>query len=125
MNACLAIRACAVRSDSRRMTDPPGHRPGPLAGPDGTAAPGSDYILVDGAHNPQGCQALAATLNRLLPGQPVVFLAGFLADKDYETMLRIMLEQPPLSACGRCLHPGAGQPARCPKSNWPIKCAIS
>lgn len=49
-------------------------------------------IILDGAHNPQGCRALAATLARLLPAQPVVFLAGMLQDKDYEIMLRIILE---------------------------------
>ncbi|NLO36642.1 MAG: bifunctional folylpolyglutamate synthase/dihydrofolate synthase [Clostridiaceae bacterium] len=92
MNASLAIRTCAalgLATDDQIRTgialarwparlellrlDPP--------------------VLVDGAHNPQGCQALAATLDRLLPDQPVVFLMGFLADKDYEAMLRIMLEQ--------------------------------
>ncbi len=49
-------------------------------------------ILIDGAHNPQCCQALAEALERLLPGEPVIFLAGMLKDKDYRGMLRIMLE---------------------------------
>lgn len=49
-------------------------------------------ILLDGAHNPQCCQALAEAMERLLPGQPVIFLAGMLRDKDYESMLRIMLD---------------------------------
>ncbi|HAL74673.1 MAG TPA: hypothetical protein DCM45_06250, partial [Clostridiales bacterium] len=51
-------------------------------------------VLLDGAHNPQGCTALAAALHRLLPGQPVIFLTGMLRDKDYRTMLRIVLDQP-------------------------------
>lgn len=50
-------------------------------------------IILDGAHNPQGCQALAAALERLLPGQPVIFLAGMLQDKDYPTMLTTILAQ--------------------------------
>lgn len=49
-------------------------------------------VILDGAHNPQGCRALSATLSRLLPAQPVIFLAGMLQDKDYEKMLRIILE---------------------------------
>ncbi|MEA4889819.1 MAG: folylpolyglutamate synthase/dihydrofolate synthase family protein [Clostridiaceae bacterium] len=49
-------------------------------------------VLLDGAHNPQCCQALAASLNRLLPGRPVVFLAGVLQDKDYREMLNILLK---------------------------------
>ncbi len=49
-------------------------------------------ILLDGAHNPQGCQALADALSRLLPGRPVVFLAGMLQDKDYEGMLHAVLD---------------------------------
>ncbi len=51
-------------------------------------------ILLDGAHNPQGCSALAATLACLLPGQPVVYLIGMLQDKDYETMMRRVLDNP-------------------------------
>ena len=50
-------------------------------------------VLLDGAHNPQGCQALADALARLLPGQPVVFLAGMLQDKDYPEMLRLVLDR--------------------------------
>lgn len=50
-------------------------------------------VLLDGAHNPQGCQALADALARLLPGQPVVFLAGMLQDKDYLEMLRLILDR--------------------------------
>ena len=92
MNACLAIRACAAlglaTDDQIRQGIALARWPARME-----LLRRDPPILVDGAHNPQGCQALAATLNRLLPGQPVVFLAGFLADKDYEAMLRIMLEQ--------------------------------
>lgn len=47
-------------------------------------------VLIDGAHNPQGCLALGDALDRLLPGQPVVFLVGLLADKDYPAMLEAL-----------------------------------
>ena len=91
MNATLAIRACrmlglatdeqikagiaAARWPARMellRSDPP--------------------VILDGSHNPQGCQALAASLNRLLPGQQVIFLAGILQDKDYADMLHTMLQ---------------------------------
>ena len=91
MNAALAVRACralslatdeqiqagiaATRWPARMellRTEPP--------------------VILDGSHNPQGCQALAASLNRLLPGKPAIFLAGILQDKDYTDMLRTMLK---------------------------------
>lgn len=51
-------------------------------------------VILDGAHNPQGCIALAASLSELLPDHHIVFLTGMLADKDVETMLRhIFFEQ--------------------------------
>jgi dihydrofolate synthase / folylpolyglutamate synthase len=48
-------------------------------------------VLLDGCHNPQGCRALADALSRLLPGQPILFLAGMLQDKDTTTMLEVVL----------------------------------
>ncbi|NCC77124.1 MAG: bifunctional folylpolyglutamate synthase/dihydrofolate synthase, partial [Clostridia bacterium] len=49
--------------------------------------PGQSLVLVDGAHNPQGTLALGDALDLLVPGQPVVFVVGLLADKDYPAML--------------------------------------
>ena len=81
-------------------------------------------IILDGAHNPQGCRALAATLARLLPAQPVVFLAGMLQDKDYEKMLRIMLEtadyRPLAFICVKRTIRGRFQP-----KNWQKACETS
>lgn len=52
--------------------------------------PGQPLVLVDGAHNPQGCAALGDALDRLLPDQPIVFVVGLLADKDYPAMLEAL-----------------------------------
>jgi dihydrofolate synthase/folylpolyglutamate synthase len=90
MNATLAVRACQ---------DLPGVTPSAIqAGIAAARWPArlellrrDPPILVDGAHNAQCCQALAASLNRLLPDQPVIFLAGVMADKDYLNMLHVML----------------------------------
>ena len=40
-------------------------------------------FILDGGHNPQCAEALAQSLDRLLPGRRVLFLTGVLADKDY------------------------------------------
>jgi dihydrofolate synthase / folylpolyglutamate synthase len=38
--------------------------------------------ILDGAHNPAGARALAASLRAYFPGRPVTFVLGILADKD-------------------------------------------
>ncbi|GEL16000.1 bifunctional folylpolyglutamate synthase/dihydrofolate synthase [Pediococcus cellicola] len=48
-------------------------------------------VFLDGAHNPDSAKQLAATLKRLYPQQKVIFLLGFLADKNYVEMLQIYL----------------------------------
>ncbi len=50
-------------------------------------------VLLDAAHNPDGCAALAAFLDRL--GEPFDLLFGALADKEVGAML------PPLSRRAR------------------------
>lgn len=39
-------------------------------------------VILDGAHNPAGARALAASLGAYFPGRPVTFVVGVLADKD-------------------------------------------
>ena len=102
MNAAMAVRACRALglADDRQIAD-------------GIAAARwparlellreDPPILLDGAHNPQGCQALAASLNRLLPDRPLVMLMGVLQDKDYlaywkSCWIRFYTIRPPLFA---------------------------
>ena len=47
-------------------------------------------LILDGGHNPQCAQALAATLEEYLPGEKCAFLMGVLSDKDYGAMLDIL-----------------------------------
>jgi len=47
-------------------------------------------FLLDGGHNPQCAEALCASLDKLLPGQKVVFLLGVLADKDYPQIMSMV-----------------------------------
>ncbi|HZW98355.1 MAG TPA: folylpolyglutamate synthase/dihydrofolate synthase family protein [Bacillota bacterium] len=49
------------------------------------------FILLDGAHNVQGCTSLAETLEQILPGQRLILLTGMLADKNTSEMLRKIL----------------------------------
>ncbi len=56
-------------------------------------ADGATTVLLDAAHNPDGCVALARFLDRL--GRPFDLLFGALADKEVERML------PPLAARAR------------------------
>lgn len=48
------------------------------------------FILVDGAHNPQGVEALFNSLIQLYPDEKFLFLCGVMADKDYMPMMRKM-----------------------------------
>ena len=48
-------------------------------------------VVIDGAHNPAGMQALRAGLDAYFPAQPRVFLLGILKDKDIDAMLAALL----------------------------------
>jgi len=69
-------------------------------------------VLLDGAHNPDGAAALAASLPALHPGRPVELVFGVLADKDHRGMLAA------LAPAVRRLHlaPPASPRARPPSS---------
>lgn len=47
-------------------------------------------IILDGAHNSHGVNALHDALNAAYPGQKIHFLMGVLADKDYGDMVDII-----------------------------------
>ena len=51
----------------------------------------SPLCLIDGGHNPQCAEALAASLRELLPERKVVFLLGVLRDKDYAQMMELLM----------------------------------
>jgi dihydrofolate synthase/folylpolyglutamate synthase len=52
--------------------------------------PGGRTILLDGAHNPAGAQALAGALQSRFPGKTPTLILGTMADKDYDAMCRIL-----------------------------------
>lgn len=45
------------------------------------------YIVIDGAHNLQGAQALAKNIKLLFPGKNIVSVIGILEDKDVDGIL--------------------------------------
>ncbi|MDD6194647.1 MAG: bifunctional folylpolyglutamate synthase/dihydrofolate synthase [Lachnospiraceae bacterium] len=49
------------------------------------------FVMVDGAHNPQGVEALFNSLTSMYPKEQFIFLMGVMADKDYIGMIRQML----------------------------------
>ncbi len=50
------------------------------------------YILIDGAHNPSGVQALHDSLVKYFPNQRFSFIMAVMADKDYLEMARIITD---------------------------------
>ncbi len=89
VNAALAFAACRTLVPARALASGIAAVRWPARLERCSQAP---PVLLDGAHNPQGCQALAAALDRLLPDQPVIFLIGLLRDKDYPAMLAAVLQ---------------------------------
>lgn len=47
-------------------------------------------ILIDGAHNLEGAQALNAALDKYFHHMEKIFIAGFLGDKDYAGIMALM-----------------------------------
>lgn len=47
-------------------------------------------LIVDGAHNPNGVEALVDTIRTYFPDQKINFVMGVMKDKDYHTMLRLI-----------------------------------
>lgn len=49
------------------------------------------WVLLDGAHNVHGVTALAQSLREIGDGARFTFFMGVMADKDYETMVELIL----------------------------------
>ena len=52
---------------------------------------GDETWVVDGAHNEDGVQALAATLRERFPGTPLCLVIGVLKDKNWQAMIETLL----------------------------------
>lgn len=51
----------------------------------------SPYVLLDGAHNPDGMRALSNFISAYFPKNKVTLLLGVLAEKDYQSMMQSIL----------------------------------
>jgi dihydrofolate synthase/folylpolyglutamate synthase len=72
---------------------------------------GRDPVLVlDGAHNPGGARALAASLREYFPGQAVSFVVGVSADKDAVGILQALLPLASRLVLTAADHPRAASP---------------
>lgn len=49
-------------------------------------------IVLDGAHNLEGGQTLRDSLEKIFPEKKKLWLLGFLMDKDYQSILKILLK---------------------------------
>ena len=47
-------------------------------------------VILDGAHNPNGCEALKNAVKKFLPDKKVIGIIGMLADKDSESSLKLL-----------------------------------
>lgn len=89
-NACLALKAVEIlREKGLSISD--GAVKNGLAN---ARWPGrfeiasrSPLVVIDGAHNAQSARVLSENLAAYFPGKKFVFVAGVLADKDYEAMM--------------------------------------
>lgn len=67
-------------------------------------------VIVDGAHNPAGAQALAASLAAYFPGRRWAFVIGISADKDKAGILGALLPLAERVICTAADHPRAASP---------------
>ncbi len=46
-------------------------------------------LIIDGAHNPHGAEALMKSVDLYFKGEKIIYITGVFADKDYEEIARI------------------------------------
>ena len=68
---------------------------------------GAPLLLLDGAHNAGGIEALRASLPDFLAGRKLVTLVSILDDKDAGAMLGVLLAESDALVCTTCTSPRA------------------
>jgi len=117
LNASIAIKTCLVIRDRSGMDDSGRWLrfditdDAVMAGIRKAVWPGRFQVvradipvIVDGAHNPDGVRALRESAERYLHGRRIILMMAVFADKDYESMLRIMSA---ISDSIVCFRPGS------------------
>jgi dihydrofolate synthase/folylpolyglutamate synthase len=72
---------------------------------------GGPTVVLDGAHNPGGAAALAASLQHLFPGARMTLVLGISADKDRAGILKALAPVATRLILTRAAHPRATPPA--------------
>lgn len=91
-NAAVALRVlelCGVKEEAIRAGFAAVSWPGRM---ELLPTPGGPLVLLDAAHNPAKCGALAEAVRQYFPGRRVHLVLGALADKNVEEMARPLLE---------------------------------
>jgi dihydrofolate synthase/folylpolyglutamate synthase len=68
------------------------------------------FVVVDGAHNADSAQKLAAALNDYFPGRRVILIFGASSDKDIAGMFRELLPRAAHVIMAQAVHPRALEP---------------
>jgi dihydrofolate synthase/folylpolyglutamate synthase len=74
--------------------------------------PGRPLVVLDGAHNPAGLQALTGSLTAAVGRRRPVAVVSILDDKDARAMLRVLAPACRAVVATRSSHPRAVDPAR-------------
>jgi dihydrofolate synthase/folylpolyglutamate synthase len=70
------------------------------------------FVVLDGAHNPGGARALAASLRASFAGEPATLIAGFSSDKDARAILAALAPFARRLIATAAAHPRAVPPAQ-------------
>jgi len=81
-----------------------------IAGVSAGTPPGRPTIVLDGAHNPAGAAALAASLVHLFPGARTTLVLGISADKDRAGILKALAPVATRLILTAAAHPRATPP---------------
>ncbi len=76
--------------------------------------PGRPTLVLDGAHNPAGAHALAASLRDVFGTTPITLVVGVSADKDAEAMLAALRPVATRIILTRAAHARSADPATLP-----------
>ena len=83
------------------------------------------YALLDGAHNPAGAQALAASIRHLFPAATVSLVLGISADKDRAGILKALAPLGTRLYLTAASNPRAAAPADLAGELPPVDAAVS
>lgn len=68
------------------------------------------YLVIDGAHNPAGAQALRKTLLGFSNGRKIILVLGILSYKDFKEIIRILAPAADLVIATKPMHKKACEP---------------